>query len=84
MTPSEDAVLADTTNSMVAPFATAPAHSTSRSASVSAPETSPGFMPFTMICGLSTGRPNVARKPATSLTLMLDSPTTAIFWPVPS
>src|ERR1039458_1260483 len=69
--PSEAMVLAETTDLMVAPLAPAPAHSTSRSASVSRPPpTSPGSLPFTMICGWFGGKPNIARQPATSLSLI--------------
>ena len=82
--PSELLVLAEVTNTMLAPLATAPAHSTSRSASVSSPGITPGSLPLTRIVGLFAGRPNVARKPETSLSLISVSPIMATFCPVPS
>src|SRR5947209_7724539 len=76
---------AETTNLMVAFLATAPDHSTSRSASVSSfPPRSPGSAPFTIITGSLAGRPKKVRKYCTSAMLMLVRPTMAIVWPVPS
>src|SRR5947209_6422584 len=84
-TPSVEVVEAETTNSMVAFFATAPDHSTSRSASVSSfPPRSPGSVPFTRTTGSFTGRPKKLRKNCTSATLMLVRPTMATVCPVPS
>ncbi len=84
-TPSEALVLAETTNLMAAPLATAPDHSTSRSASISSPElTIPGSRPLSITCGLLEGRPNVERKVVTSLSLMLVRPAMATDCPVPS
>ena len=57
-TPSVELVLLETTNLTVAPLATAPDHSTSKSASVSSPALMmPGSVPFNTIVGLFTGSP---------------------------
>jgi len=71
------------TRLIVAPLATAPDHSTSRSASVSALDTSPGSGPSMMTLGTIGGRPKRFRKSATSCRLMLLSPRIAMFWAGP-
>ena len=84
-TPSVALVLLETTNLIFAPFATAPDHSTSRSASPSSSSlTMPGSVPLTMTSGLASGNPYMDRKVATSLTLRLLRPAIAMIWPVPS
>src|SRR5215470_4591912 len=67
-TPSTPSVCSDsdTTSFIVAPGATAPDHSTSRSASPSSPETNPGSAPFKIITGSFAGNPNIVRKSRTS------------------
>jgi hypothetical protein len=78
-TPSLEFVDFDTTNLMVAFFAIAPDHSTSRSASVSSPELKiPGSLPLRMICGSFTGRPKNVLNWRTSASLMLERPTIAM------
>src|ERR1041385_9518134 len=83
--PSVVLVLFDTTKSIVALLATAPDHSTSRSASPSSSGlTMPGSVPFRMMFGGLGGRPFIERKVATSLGLRLLRPTIAMVCPVPS
>src|SRR4029077_6037988 len=80
-TPSLELVDFETTNLIVAFLATAPDHSTSRSASVSSPELKiPGSAPLTMICGSLAGRPNILRNWRTSAILMFERPTMQMDW----
>ena len=84
-TPSVLPVDLEITNLMLAFRATAPAHSTSRSASPSSPAPrSPGSMPLTMNCGVLAGRPNWLRKLVMSDRAMWVRPTMAMLTPVPS
>ena len=79
------APVCDITKSMVAFFAIAPDHSTSRSASVSSvPPRSPGSAPLWIKTGSLAGRPKKLRKNWTSVRLISVRPTIAIVWPVPS
>ena len=83
--PSVAAVDLAMTNLTVAFFATAPDHSTSRSASPSwfAPR-SPGSAPFTVTCTVLAGNPILLRKP---VQLLLDGwvrPAMAMLCPEPS
>ncbi len=67
--PCDAGVDAETTKSTVAPGATAPDHSTSRSASPSSPiEVIPGSSPFKMTFDevKFAGNPNICRKACTS------------------
>ena len=74
--PSVLEVLLEVTNWMVAFLATAPAHSTSRSASwSSAPPRSPGSVPLTMIAVGFADRPMVVRKPSQAAVPGLVRPT---------
>ena len=62
-TPSVLPVDAETTNLTLAPFATPPDHSQSRSASPSSSDPrSPGSVPFTMTCAMVLESPIVLRK----------------------
>src|SRR4030081_2431110 len=77
-TPSLALVLLLTMNLMVAPFATAPLHCTSRSASISSPELMmPGSAPLRITWGGLAGRPNVERKLAASVGRILVRPAMA-------
>ncbi len=83
-TPSLEFVDFDTTNLMVALLATAPDHSTSRSASVSSFALQmPGSVPLTMIWGSLAGRPKNVLNWRTSAMLMLERATMATDWPLP-
>ena len=84
VTPSLDAVDAETTNFTAALGAGTPAHSASRVASVcSPPLTTPGLEPFMMTVGLFAGSPKALRKDWTSARLILLRATTATLAPVP-
>src|ERR1035438_195515 len=83
-TPSVVLVDLEATNLTVAPGAVPPDHSASRSASPSsAAPRSPGFVPFTMIVGVLTGRPRVLRKVAQLAVPGLVRPTMPMTAPVP-
>ncbi len=62
-----ETVDSETTNLIVAFFATAPDHSTSKSASVSSfLDVMPGSGPLRMTCGSFAGNPNIFLKSRTS------------------
>ncbi len=85
--PAVEAVEDEVTNFICAPLATAPDHSTSRSASVSSSVlVIPGSSPFTITFALEkfAGRLKSVRKLWMSETLIFVSPTMAITCPVPS
>ena len=83
-TPSLEFVDFETTNLMVAFLATAPDHSTSRSASVSSFEFQiPGSAPLTMTCGSFAGNPKKVRNWRTSAILIFERATMATDCPLP-